>query len=78
MNGERFRFPVSSECYFKVKHLKYEMALMNRRTSTNRLIIIREGEVLDDEIYLLSKNDPPQKVVEFYLMAQVHPYLAPT
>ena len=77
LNGERFRFPVAQDCYFKVKHLKYEMSLMNRRATDARYLIIREGEVLDDEEYLVpygyvAVSTPTQRnpVLEFFLMAQ--------
>lgn len=77
LNGERFRFPVAQDCYFKVKHLKYEMSLMNRRSTDARYLIIREGEVLDDEEYLVpygyvavSTVTQRNPVLEFFLMAQ--------
>ena len=77
LNGERFRFPVAQDCYFKVKHLKYEMSLMNRRATDARYLIIRDGEVLDDEEYLVpygyvavSTKTQRNPVLEFFLMAQ--------
>jgi hypothetical protein len=77
LNGERFRFPVADDCYFKVKHLKYEMSLLSRRNSDHRLLIIRDGEILDDEDYLVPhdfaralKANEVSRMLEFYLMAQ--------
>lgn len=77
LNGERFRFPVADDCYFKVKHLKYEMSLLSRRNSDHRLLIIRDGEILDDEDYLVPhdfaralKENEVSRMLEFYLMAQ--------
>jgi hypothetical protein len=69
LGGERYRFPVYSDCAFRVKHLRHELLSMIRRKTEFRLLIIKDGLVCDDEQFLV----PPylrDTTIEYYIITQ--------
>lgn len=72
LNGERFRFPIQNNSLYRVKHLKQEISSLVTRSGEFRLLIIRDGRVLEDENYLIPPytTHKESNVIEFFMMAQ--------
>mmetsp|Transcript_20744 Transcript_20744/g.20091 ORF Transcript_20744/g.20091 Transcript_20744/m.20091 type:complete len:276 (-) Transcript_20744:10-837(-) len=72
LNGEKFNFPMNRDSGYRIKHLKYEMSLLVHRSGDHRLLLIRDGYIVDDEEYVIHPRlkHGEELTVDFYLLAQ--------